>query len=112
MEKIRPYLRRGEEHQAPASSLVEGILAQLKFDPGLYAAFEICEKEIRSVVRGCEVAALNGSRLVVRVPSVVHRQELMYSKTRIVDRVNQALGKRKITDIQFEISTPSSLRGA
>jgi len=105
MEKIRPYLRRGESHQAPAGSMMEGILAHLNFDPGLYAAFQICEREMRAVIRDCDVAALNGTRLVVRVPSVVHRQELLYSKARIVDRINQALGKKKISDIQFEIGT-------
>ena len=103
MLKIKPYLKRGDKYNTPAKLLVDSLLEQLKFSPTLYAAFEICEREVRSVIKECEVVAIQGSRIVIRVPSVVHRQELLYSKTRILDRIRQALGRRFITDIQFEL---------
>ena len=70
----------------------------------MFAAFEVWDRESKSVVGGCEAVAIQGSRLVVRVPSVLHRQEILYSKDRLLARINQALGKKTITDIQFELS--------
>ncbi|MCG3205151.1 MAG: hypothetical protein KCHDKBKB_01869 [Elusimicrobia bacterium] len=103
-ERFRTHLKTGESHQMPANQAVEGILRALRFDPQLYAVFEIWDKETKTLVRGCEATAIQGSRLVVTVPSAAHRQELMYSKERILSRVNQAMGRRVITDIQFEFS--------
>ena len=76
----------------------------LRFDPKLYAVFEIWDQETKMLVRGCEAVAIQGTRLFVRVPSTVHRQELLYSKERIISRVNQAMGRRAITDICFEFA--------
>ena len=103
-EKFRTHLKTGENLQVPASQAVQGILRLLRFDPDLYAVFEIWDREAKVVVRGCEATGLQGSRLVVTVPSAAHRQELLYSKERILARVNQAMGRRAITDIQFEFS--------
>ncbi len=88
----------------PATTAVAGILRLLKFDPSLFAAFAVWDRESKSVVGGCEAVAIQGSRLVIRVPSVLHRQEILYSKQRLLARINQALGKNIITDIQFELS--------
>lgn len=102
-EKFRTHLKTGERQQMPATTAVNGILKMLRFDPALFAVFEIWDKETKSLVRGCEATAINGSRLVVTVPSTSHRQELIFSKERILARVNQAMGRRVITDIQFEL---------
>lgn len=103
MDRIRPYLKRGETMSAPAGGLVQGLLAMVGFDPRLYAVFEIWDRETKNLVRGCEAVAIHGHSLCVRVPSVLHRQELLYSKQRILDRLNQALGAKIIKDIQFEL---------
>lgn len=103
-EKFRTHLKTGESRKMGANEAVSGILRMLRFDPTLYAVFEIWDKETKSLVRGCEATAINGSRLVVTVPSAAHRQELSYSKDRILARLNQAMGRRVITDIQFEFS--------
>lgn len=103
-EKFRTHLKTGESHKLQANDAVKGILRALRFDPALYAVFEIWDRETKSLVRGCEATAIQGSRLVVTVPSASHRQELSYSKDRIIARVNQAMGRRVITDIQFEFS--------
>jgi hypothetical protein len=103
VEKIRTYLKRGEEHQVSASSAMEGLLRLLRFDPALYAVFEIWDRETRGLIRNCEAAGIQGTRLVVKVPSVAHRQEIIYIKDRLLNRVNQALGRRAITDILFEL---------
>jgi len=105
MEKIKTHLKTGESHQLPAGTAVQAILRMLKFDPALYSVFEIWDRETRGLVRGCEATGIQGSRLVVQVPSAAHRQELLYSKDRIIARVNQALGRRVITDVIFEFST-------
>ena len=104
MEKIKSHLRAGESGQLPASSAVQGLLKLLRFNPDFYAVFESWDKEANSVVKGCEAVAIQGSRLVVKVPSVAHRQELLYSKERILARVHQAMGRRVITDVQFELA--------
>lgn len=88
----------------PAAQAVQNILRLLRFNPDMYAVFEIWDRETKSLVKGCEATAIQGSRLVVTVPSAMHRQELIYSKDRILARVNQAMGRRAITDIQFEFS--------
>lgn len=108
LEKIKTHLKTGEHHQLPAVTMVNGMLKMLKFDPALYAVFEIWDKETKSLVRGCDAIAINGTRLVVTVPSAAHKQELSYSKERILARVNQAMGRRVITDIQFEFSRPAT----
>jgi len=111
MERIRPYLRRGESLSSPAGGLVKGLLAMLGFDPKIYAVFDIWDRETKGLVKGCEAVAIHGSSLCVSVPSVMHRQELLYSKQRILDRLNQALGGRIIKDIQFELKGTSEKGG-
>ena len=104
MEKIRTYLKRGEERQVSAPQAMEGLLRLLRFDPALYAVFEIWDRETRGLIRNCEAAGIQGTRLVVKVPSAAHRQEILYIKDRLLNRVNQALGRRAITDILFELA--------
>lgn len=100
------FKRKKEEHtSAPAKQLVDGILSVLGFSPEKYALFEICDRETKAVVSGCETVALQGKRLCVEVPSAVHRQELYYSKKRIIQRVNAAIGRAVIDDIRFELKT-------
>lgn len=111
MDRIRPYLRRGETFSSPAGGLVQGLLGMLGFDPKMYAVFEVWDRETRGLVKGCEAVALNGPCLCVSVPSVLHRQELLYSKQRIIDRLNQALGAKVIKDIQFELKGTSEKGG-
>ena len=89
----------------PAKALMEGILSHLGFDPALYAVFEICDQETRELVKGCETTAIQGKRLCIRVPSAVHRQELMYSKKRLVERINQSVGRTVVNDIRFELGS-------
>ena len=108
MERIRAYLKPGEAQQLPASTAMEGLLRMLKFDPALFAVFEIWDRETRGLVKNCEAAGIQGTRLHVRVPSAAHRQELLYSKERILNRLNQALGKRMITDIHFELAADAT----
>ena len=103
MEKIRTYLKRGEEAQLHAGKAMESLLRLLRFDPALYAVFEIWDRETRGLIRGCEASGIQGTRLCVKVPSAAHRQEILYLKDRLLSRVNQALGRRVITDIQFEL---------
>lgn len=103
MERIKPYLKRDQNMSAPAGGLVQSLLMMLGFDPKMYAAFEIWDRETKGLVRGCEAVAIRGSRLCVRVPSAMHRQELLYSKNRILDKLNQALGQKLIKDIEFEL---------
>jgi len=103
MFKIRTHLKRGEERELNAQEAVEGLLKAPKFDPSLYAVFQMWDEESRRLVRGCEAVALQGTRLCVKVPSTVHRQELQYAKDRIIDRLNQSLGRKAITDIYFEL---------
>lgn len=101
MFRIRPYLKTGETHVSSARDAMNGILRLLGFDPQLYAVFEIWDKETRGLVRNCEAVAIHGSRLCVKVPSTVHRQEILYSKERLLKRINEALGRRAVTDIEF-----------
>lgn len=103
MEKIREYLKRGETKKASAEETVNDLLKLLEFDPRHYAIFDIWDREAASLARGCRAVAMQGSRLCVQVPSVVHRHELFYSKDRILNRVNQAMGRRVITDVQVEL---------
>lgn len=104
MFKIQTHLKRGDKMELDAKEAVKALLRALKFDPALYAVFETWDKETRGLVRGCEAVGLQGTRLHVKVPSTVHRQELLYVKDRIIDRLNQALGRRAITDIYFELA--------
>ncbi len=98
------YQKPSERTGLPAKLAVEGILSKLGFDPAHYAVFEAWDREARILAPGCEAVAIQGSRICISVPSAAHRQELYYSKKRIIDRLNQALGKCVIKDIQFELT--------
>lgn len=97
-----------ERNGLPAKLAVEGILAKLGFDPATYAVFDAWDREARALAPGCEAVGMQGTRICVSVPSAAHRQEIFYSKKRIIDRLNQALGRRAITDIQFELAKKGS----
>lgn len=100
--------RKPSEREGLSAHLaVEGILARLGFDPAMYAVFDAWDREARALAPGCEAVGLQGSKICVSVPSAAHRQELHYSKKRIIDRLNQVLGKRVIKDIQFEMKGSS-----
>lgn len=105
MKRSKPYLKRGDRYSHTAKSAVDGILGLLQFDPELYAAFELWDREARPYVRGCEAVAIQGTKLCVRVPSAAHRQELLSYKDRLLKKINQGLGRRKITDVQFEFDS-------
>lgn len=102
MKRPKPYLKRGDKYSHSAKSAVDGILALLKFDPALQMAFDLWDKEARPYVRGCEAVGIQGNRLCVRVPSAAHRQEILFYKDKILRRINQALGRTTISDVQFE----------
>lgn len=104
MERIRTHLRKGENISLPADKAVAGLLGLLGFRPDVAAVFDVWDREAGSLVRGCEAAGIQGTRLMVRVPSTVHRQELLYCKERLINRLNQAMGRKVITDIQFELA--------
>lgn len=93
-----------KNEQATAKEAVDKVLNHLGFDPNKFAVFEIWDKEVKSLMKGCEAVALHGQRLCVRTPSAAHRQELMYAKERLINKINQAMGKKTITDIRFELS--------
>lgn len=105
MAYIRTHLKRGESQKAHARQMMNGFLGLVGFDPDMFAVFDVWDREVGSLVRGCEAVAIQGKKICVRVPSAVHRQELLYSKNRILSRVNQALGRTAITDVQFELDT-------
>jgi len=86
-----------------AKKALDSLLEKVGFDPSKYAIFEIWDRESQRVIQGCNAVALQGSKLCVSVPSVIHRQELLYSKDRVIKRINQAMGQKLITDIRFEL---------
>lgn len=110
MIRQRPYLKKQEKHTAPSGQLMGALLTALKFDPTLYTVFDAWDKETKGLFKGCEAVAIQGSRLCVRVPSVMHRQEILYAKQRLLSKLNQVLGKRRITDIQFELKGKETTR--
>ncbi len=110
MIRFRPYLKTGERYTHSVKNAVDGFLGYLGFDASLYGVFEIWDKEARAYVKGCEAVGMQGRKICVRVPSAVHRQELMFYKDRILQKINQVLGKKAVLDIQFEFEkgdTPS-----
>jgi hypothetical protein len=104
VNKVRTYLKKGETISVSSKQAMDGILGLLGFEPDAMSVFELWDKETRGIVRGCEAVGLLGKRLVVRVPSSAHKQEIYYSKDRIVKNINQAMGRKAITDILFELS--------
>jgi len=102
MRRNRHKLKSGDRVSFTAKTVVEGYLGFLGFDPLLYPAFELWDQEIKTYVRGCRAVGLQGRKMCVQVPSVVHRQELYYHKDRVLKRINQSFGRKVIEDIQVE----------
>ena len=107
MRVPRYRLKPGEHVKASAKEAMEDLLGQMGFDPQKFAVFNLWDQEVQSTIKGCRAVALQGTRLCVRVPSVIHRQELYYSKDRILKRLQRVMGKKTITDIKFELDSGS-----
>lgn len=103
MSLFRSHLKNKERVSLSAKQSVDALLGLLGFDSNTYAVFDIWDRETRGLVRGCEAVGIQGRKLRVQVPSTVHRQELIYAKERIIARVNQAMGRKAIIDIQFDL---------
>jgi hypothetical protein len=95
--------RQKERTTRTAGSLMDGCLSYMGFNPTNYAVFDIWDREIHGMIKGCKAVAIQGSKIFVEVPSVVHRQELMYQKDHLIERINQVFGKKVITEIRFEL---------
>lgn len=103
---VRKYRKKEDpSHSAKAKELVDVLLGHLGFDPLKYALFDVCDQEIGKLVAGCKSVAVRGKKLYLRVPSPSHRQELMYSRKRIIERLNQILGRESISEILFELES-------
>lgn len=103
--RIRPYLKRGEAYSLSAKQAMDGILGLLGFEKDAFAIFEIWDREIKGLIPGCPAVALRGTQIHVRVRSAVHRHELMYLKDQIINRINQAMGRKAVTGVQFEFDS-------
>lgn len=51
--------------------------------------------------RQTESLYLNGSRILVRISSAALRQELMYAKTQLLEKINARFGNGRVTDLIF-----------
>ena len=105
MPSIRSYLKRGEKSAESATEAVKWLLKSMRFDMEAYGLFEACDREIARHVGGCAAVGIQDRRICVRVPSPAHRQEIFYARKRIVDRINQAMGRKVIIDLVFELET-------
>ncbi len=101
----RRYKQEKDENSAPAKQLVDVLLSSLGFHPHKYAIFDVCDQEISRVVRGCKTVAIKGKRLYLQVPSAMHRQEIIYSKKRIIEKLNQVLGTDAVSEVCFTLET-------
>lgn len=93
------------ENTAPAKQLVDVFLSGLGFDPQRYAVFDVCDQEIGKFVRGCTAVAMKGKRIYLQVPSAMHRQEIIYSRKRIIDRLNQVFGTDAVSELHFVLES-------
>lgn len=89
----------------PASlkEVVDGTLKKLGFDPVKYGVFEAWDREVQTLMKGCEAVAIQGTKLYVKVPSVIHRQELSFHIDRLLKKLNQSMGGKVVTDVRFEL---------
>ena len=102
--RIRTHLKTGETLTASAQQAVQGLLGMLGFDPLAYAVFEVWDRETRGLAKS-EAIAIQGRKICVRVASTIHRHELLYSKDRLIRKINEAMGRPVINDIQFELES-------
>ncbi|MFH1852097.1 MAG: DUF721 domain-containing protein [Candidatus Neomarinimicrobiota bacterium] len=54
-----------------------------------------------TIARNTNPEKIEHGILTVRVASPTWRQELLFSKTQIIDKINESLGKQTIKDIRF-----------
>lgn len=102
---VRKYRKKDAEPQsAKAKQLVDVLLGHLGFDPLKYALFEVCDQELSKLVKGCRAVAVRGKKLYLQVPSPMHRQDLIYSRKKIIERLNQVFGRECIDELHFEFS--------
>jgi len=85
-----------------AKDLLAKALKTWGFEPDLYAVFEIWDN-LAGHLKGIEAVALKGRRIVVRVASSVHAQELKFLKSGIISQINGYFGRTVLTDVAIEL---------
>ena len=92
-------------HPQSVGEVIEGFLREEKLDTQLdqYRASALWPQVVGPGVNRYTVSRdVRDGVMTVRLSSAVLRNELMYNRSRIVERINALLGREVITDIIFK----------
>ena len=91
------------EHIGP---LMENLLGEIhkNVDQGLLKIDAIWHGSMEEgILENTKPSALRGRILYVNVSSSVWLHELHFEKNRLIEQINQALGRRLVEDIRFKV---------
>ena len=94
----------------PLDPAIRSLIGQFRNSPQWdeFLDLELLQKFMPALVgdqlaKAMRVTAIYGSRLVVDVPDKVWRKQLAQMKPRLLERINELWGVRRITEIQFNV---------
>ena len=97
-------MSKPENNELSLGSVLNDFIAKYKLEKGL-DKIVVRKTWARLMGNGVnsytQAVRLDGSTLIVRLSSSVLREELSYEKERIIDMINQSLGKKLIKKIEL-----------
>ena len=94
----------------PLDPTIRSLIGQFRNSPQWdeFLDLELLQKLMPSLVGDqlaavMRVTAIYGSKVVVDVPDKIWRKQLSRMKPRILERINDLWGEKRITEIQFNV---------
>jgi predicted nucleic acid-binding Zn ribbon protein len=94
----------------PLDPAIRSLIGQFRNSPQWdeFLDLELLQKLMPSLVGDqlaavMRVSAIYGSRLVVDVPDKIWRKQLARMKPKLLERINELWGVKRITEIQFNV---------
>jgi hypothetical protein len=94
----------------PLDPAIRSLIGQFRNSPqwNEFLDLELLQKLMPSLVGDqlagvMRVSAIYGSKLVVDVPDKIWRKQLAQMKPKLLERINELWGVKRITEIQFNV---------
>lgn len=93
-----------KSRELSAGELMKFLLSRMNHETDHFAVFRLWDDLAPTYVPRSEALGMQGSKLVIGVPSHAHQHQLSIAKKEILVRINQALGKPFLKEIVFQIT--------
>ncbi|MBN1621118.1 MAG: DUF721 domain-containing protein [Endomicrobiales bacterium] len=78
------------------NEIVEKLKEKLGLDEKIFTIYRIWEKELGALAKDASLYGIQNGCLIIEVASSSHLQEISLQKKRIINRINQYFGNKKV----------------